>query len=442
MSRTQEPAVAIEDMGVSQMIEFARQKERECNDAHTRAEQAERRAALATTTNMAQRGRPSKRQRVATSGSDDENDEANESDEEEKKASPQDQVKTAGKKYAIIYCLWLTSTPRKTLQTKLVDGYSEENRYKDLKKRIQGDMRDVRETLPEDFRALIGRDWDIHKYRTGMQDQRSNTSSRIRNDINPVFEDHLEGQIDGTIRINDATKRAGWTHLIGGKRDADGKLNYSALDAAVLHSDMSTTYKEATFLKNKLPMHVAAAILYGKQKAIALAAGAACATSGPVMKDIHQLTHTTPGLIANAAIVTMWALSADIQLKEEGQQTGVPWRAEHERVMVLLTGGLRERMRTTIEIFRAWDEELFPHTETSLGGAMGTGKPAQDLQDALAALLQGERMPEEEDEGSARENEAGTSGSGNGSADGGAGSSQDGENGGGQGGTDVTLNEA
>ncbi|KAJ7626061.1 hypothetical protein FB45DRAFT_869171 [Roridomyces roridus] len=193
------------------------------------------------------------------------------------------------------------------------------------------------------------------------------------NDINPVFEDHLEGQIDGTICINDATKRAGWTHLIGGKRDTEGKLNYSALDAAVLHSDMLSTYKEAMFLKNKLPTHisefsVADAILDGKQKANALAAGAACATSGPVMKDIHQLTHTTPGLIANAAIVTMWALSADIQLKEEGQQTGVPRREEHERLMVLLTGGLRERMRTTIEIFRALDEELSPTRKRVWGG--------------------------------------------------------------------------
>ncbi|KAJ7613412.1 hypothetical protein FB45DRAFT_1036348 [Roridomyces roridus] len=266
-----------------------------------------------------------------------------------------------------------------------------------------------------------------YQYREGMQDQRSSTSTHVHHQINEVFEEHLHDLVEGPIHVNDAACCAGWAEFIGAKRNAKGKLEYSALDAAVLHSDASDTLNHDTFLKNKLPMHVAAAFLYGRQKAIALAGGVACATSGPVMKDIHHITHTTPGLVANAAIVTLWVPSADTQLKGKGEQTGAEWRDEHEALMFYLTNGLRARMRNTVEIFRAWDEELFPHTETSLGGIMGAGTSAKTLQDAVASLLQGERIEEDEEENeneneneeTGRQSDGGNTGSG-GSETGGA----------------------
>ncbi|KAJ7624538.1 hypothetical protein FB45DRAFT_1086315 [Roridomyces roridus] len=70
-----------------------------------------------------------------------------------------------------------------------------------------------------------------------------------------------------------------------------------------------------------------------------------------------------------------------------------------------------------------WDEELFPHTETSLGGVMGDGTSAKTLQQAVASLFQGERIEEDEEvnenEESGRQSDGGNTGSG-GSETGGA----------------------
>ncbi|KAJ7215966.1 hypothetical protein GGX14DRAFT_391637 [Mycena pura] len=423
MSRSQEPDRPLEDMPATQLVEYARNKERELNEANTRAERAERRAALATTTNLPQQGRPQKRTRVGTSETD--NEENEESGGEEEKETPAEKATAAGRKYAIVHGLWLTSTPKKILQTKQDDRYREESRFTNLKNKMQGEMRDVRETLPEDIQPSIGRAWLIRAYRTGMQEQRSNTSSRIRNNINEVFEDHLQEYIDGPVRVRDVAKRTGWTNLIGGKRNAEKKMEYNIFDAAVLHADMSNTHNTNTFLKNKLPMHIAAAILYGRQKALALAAGTASATSGTVMKDIHQITHTTPGLAANASMLTLWALSADVELKPAGQQTGISWQETQEHLVVYLTNGLRKRMRSVIDIFRVWDEELFPHTETSLGGAMGTGTSSHGLQSALAAMESGERMDEDEEEGTEGNEPDGSPGNGSGEESSGEGNEND-----------------
>ncbi|KAJ7624703.1 hypothetical protein FB45DRAFT_1030845 [Roridomyces roridus] len=233
----------------------------------------------------------------------------------------------------------------------------------------------------------------------------------------------------GNLRVSNrlevfAACRAGWAEFIGAKRNAKGKLEYSALDAAVLHSDVG--YAQSRHL---LEEQIAYArklspppFCMGGRKLLPWR-GAASATSGPVMKDIQHITHTTLGLVANAAIVTLWALSADTQLKDKGEQTGSEWRDEHEALMFYLTNGLRARMRNTVEIFRAWDEELFPHTETSLGGVMGAGTSAKTLQEAVASLLQGERIEEDEEENeneeTGRQSDGGNTGSG-GSETGGA----------------------
>ncbi|KAJ7190440.1 hypothetical protein GGX14DRAFT_382155, partial [Mycena pura] len=309
--------------------------------------------------------------------SETDNEENVESGGEEEKETPAEKATAAGRKYAIVHGLWLTSTPKKILQTKQDDRYREESRFTNLKNKMQGEMRDVRETLPEDIQPSIGRAWLIRAYRTGMPEQRSNTSSRIRNNINEVFEDHLQEYVDGPVRVRDVAKRTGWTNLIGGKRNAEKKMEYNIFDAAVLHADMSNTHNTNTFLKNKLPMH------------------------------------------------TLWALSADVELKPAGQQTGISWQETQEHLVVYLTNGLRKRMRSVIDIFRVWDEELFPHTETSLGGAMGTGTSSHGLQSALAAMESGERMDEDEEEGTEGNEPDGSPGNGSGEESSGEGNEND-----------------
>ncbi|KAJ7846723.1 hypothetical protein B0H14DRAFT_3867653 [Mycena olivaceomarginata] len=152
------------------------------------------------------------------------------------------------------------------------------------------------------------------------------------------------------------------------------------------HNDGSTSHNPETFLHNKLVMHVAAAIIFGKQKARTLGTGKGSSSSSRCMQDIHQITRTTPGVVRNASVLTLWTLSADTSLKKCGQQTAVNWHLIGEQIHEWLLNGLRNRHEPVLRLFE-WDDELFPDIEASLGAALRTGSAnTEDLHEALEAL--------------------------------------------------------
>ncbi|KAJ7842572.1 hypothetical protein B0H14DRAFT_3139892 [Mycena olivaceomarginata] len=347
MSRANEPPTVLEDLSRDELLVLARQNEKALNDERVRADTAEKRAVLADTTNRSHRGRPRKRTRPTRSLlSDDENIP---DDDQVEDNSPEEKMRRAGHKF--------TNQSQKK----------------------QEELRAVRDLLPEELRGELRREWAIFEFDKAMGRQRSNTSSRLRNDIEPVFNIHLKAldaeRFKDVADVLEDAKRAGLADLIGGKKNAAGKITYHPLAAPVLHSDGSISHNPETFLHNKLVMHVAAAIIFGKQKARTLATGKGSSSSSRCMQDIHQITRTTPGVVRNASVLTLWTLSADTSLKKCGQQTA--W----------LLNGLRNRHEPVLRLFREWDDELFPDTEASLGAALGTGSAnTEDLHEALEAL--------------------------------------------------------
>ncbi|KAJ6451967.1 hypothetical protein C8R45DRAFT_1083591 [Mycena sanguinolenta] len=323
--------------------------------------------------------------------SDDEN--VSDDDEVEGDDSPDEKMRHAGHKYVITEALWFSATAESVLETKLSSSYDEKNRFTNKSQKKQGEVRAARELLPEELRDELRKEWAIHAFEKAMARQRSNTSSRLRNDIEPVFNTHLKALDPERFKdvadiLNDAN-RAGLADLIGGKKNAEGKLTYHHLAAPVLHSDGSASHNPETFLRNKLVMHIAAAILFGKQKSRRLASGKGSNSGSKCMQEIHQITRTTPGLVRNAAVLTLWTLSTDNSLKKCGQQTAVNWQLVGEQIHEWLLNGLRERHEPVLRLFREWDDELFPDTEASLGAALGTGSAnTEDLQAALDALSQ------------------------------------------------------
>ncbi|KAJ7211231.1 hypothetical protein GGX14DRAFT_394175 [Mycena pura] len=419
MSRENEPPTVIEDLSRDELIVLARQSEKALNDEKARADTAEKRAALADSTNRPGRGRPKKRARpTRTVPSDDENDPQD--DEEGGDDSPEDKMRSAGHKYVITEGLWFSATAESVLETKISNSYDEKNRFTNNSQKKQGEMRAARELVPEELRGDLRKEWAIYEFERGMGRQRSNTSSRLRNDIEPVFNTHLKALDPERFRnvadVLDPTKRADLVDLIGGKKDASQKITYHHLAAPVLHSDGSSRHNPETFLHSKLIMHVAAAIIFGKQKARALATGKGTSSSSKCMGDIHQIRRTTPGMIRNGAVLTLWTLSVDTNLKNRGQQTGANWQLIGEQIYEWILHGLRERQEPVLRLFHEWDDELFPDTEDSLGAALGTGSTnAEELQEALDALRHTNVIEMEDDNGGRGDNENGE-GSGNGAS--------------------------
>ncbi|KAK6981461.1 hypothetical protein R3P38DRAFT_3234238 [Favolaschia claudopus] len=112
-----------------------------------------------------------------------------------------------------------------------------------------------------------------------------------------------------------------------------------------------------TFLNHKLVMHIAVAIIYGKKKANKMARNQPCSSGPRCMREIHNISNFTPGFIACAGTI-----------------------------------GLRSRSKPVLALFREWDEEIFPESETSLGAVkeMDVGASAGHLNAALDAIRNAE----------------------------------------------------
>jgi hypothetical protein len=90
-------------------------------------------------------------------------------------------------------------------------------------------------------------------------------------------------------------------------------------------------------------------------------------------------------------------LSADVLMAEKGVQTGINWKSTHDNILVYLLTGLTERRCGIVELFRAWDDVLFPDAEEpSMGAARGT-EPAAGVgcRKMLAVLREMDVVQEE-----------------------------------------------
>ncbi|KAK6966941.1 hypothetical protein R3P38DRAFT_2815608 [Favolaschia claudopus] len=66
---------------------------------------------------------------------------------------------------------------------------------------------------------------------------------------------HLTDRVKSALDIQDATSRAGYIDLIGGRKNSEGKITYHFFDAPALHSDGAERLDVDTFLESKLVMH-------------------------------------------------------------------------------------------------------------------------------------------------------------------------------------------
>ncbi|KAJ7204967.1 hypothetical protein GGX14DRAFT_569116 [Mycena pura] len=389
MSRaSQSPPRPLEDMSREQLLEIAREKESQLNVEKARADAAEKRRALEDTTNGQHRGRPRKRGHHGHVVQSDDDDTAEFEGSEGDAEDPAEVARMAGHKFGLTKGLWFTAGVERTLKMKLDTTYDERKRFDNHKNKLQGDLRDALDVLPEQYKEHAHRKkaYIVDKFNYALNRQRQHTTRRIRNDIGPVFTTHID-EVKDVIDLLDATTRGGWTALIGGKADTHGNMDYSVYDAPVLHSDKATSLNPQTFLYAKVLMHVAAGFLYGPTRAIFLATKKNTASANSCMVDIHHLDHTTPGIIANAVVITMYSLSADTALRQKGPQTGINWHQVHQTVLEYLLKGLRDRRQCIVELFRAWDDELFPETESSMGQARGiAGAIGDERRKGLEAL--------------------------------------------------------
>lgn len=81
-----------------------------------------------------------------------------------------------------------------------------------------------------------------------------------------------------------------------------------------------------------------------------------------------------------------WALSSDDLLQAVGTNTGINYANDFEEYLEVLMTGLRKKKKSILNVFREWDQVIFPHSDSSLVGQnqdTSNGlKTAMDMLDA------------------------------------------------------------
>ncbi|KAJ6592903.1 hypothetical protein B0H19DRAFT_975627, partial [Mycena capillaripes] len=218
--------------------------------------------------------------------------------------------------------LWIPDL-QKTVNTKVDDQYNPLERFENAASKVQGELADLLETLPEKFHGEVMRsEWFIKEFHTAMGTQRSNAAGRLRRECGPEIFDCTTADLSTS-----EARRDKFRDQIGYVEDAEGKPHYEALNVDLLHKDYNGSYNIKTVFRSPA-LHLAFAGLTRGPKAVTAmkTANKPIQATGKCVSQLWHLDHGTPGCIAATGILVRWAASADIELTPRGAETGINWQ--------------------------------------------------------------------------------------------------------------------
>ncbi|EGO26545.1 hypothetical protein SERLADRAFT_407295 [Serpula lacrymans var. lacrymans S7.9] len=294
-------------------------------------------------------------------------------------------IKGLGHQFEITHALWLHE-PTKTFQTTIDDEYDKLDRFGSTAAKVQGQLRDILDIVPATYHGDLPNHWLGRSFRDGMQEQRSNTATRLRSRGATIFNCTEED-----LRIS-RKRCAKFSEDIGWVENANGTSTYHPWNVSVLHRDYKGRFDiQAVFLNpilQKPTKQTMSCIIRGPASVIAMNEGESsrAARNNETMDLKWGLNHTTPGMVAASAVLARWALSPDECLKEKGNESGIRWHDDFDNYLEYLLSGLQKQKKSVLNIFREWDQVLFPNTSHGLAGQLSNTDRDQLMQSVMAAL--------------------------------------------------------
>ncbi|KAJ6496943.1 hypothetical protein DFH09DRAFT_1336945 [Mycena vulgaris] len=216
---------------------------------------------------------------------------------------------------------------------------------------------------------------------------RSNTSSRLRRVAGAdIFECSKVDLLLPDVRLEKFQVQIGW-YTEDGTSGA-----YSTLDVPILHKDWSGEYDIKTRFLHPCLMCLYATLIRGPTAATVMLQRASdshvvvAVPNTENMERILAIDHTEPGAIAGSAVLAIWTLSADGDLRNKGDRTGIDYDALYDQYLEILTTGLRDGSRSITNVFSEWDRVVFPNSQSGHIRQRGSGLKRGGNEKAMEAL--------------------------------------------------------
>ncbi|PPQ93016.1 hypothetical protein CVT25_006096 [Psilocybe cyanescens] len=253
------------------------------------------------------------------------------------------QVINAGHQFVILYSLWLWLGAG-TFKVEYDPNSNEAKHFENEDSRVQGQLQEIKQVLgPHLFSKISSEAWIAKAFTKSMKSQHSNTATQLQHHCATLFGVSDTDMLHANIQKEKFREHIGWVD------DGHGSGLYS------------------TFL-NPILIWVFLAIIWGPTTAKEAMNGILSNPKTDTMAQKHSIQHTTPGAIAGSVVLSRWALSSDDFLQSVGTNTSINYEKDFAEYLEILVIGLQEKRKSVFNVFREWDQIVFPNSDSILIG--------------------------------------------------------------------------
>ncbi|KAJ7828018.1 hypothetical protein B0H14DRAFT_3466546 [Mycena olivaceomarginata] len=252
------------------------------------------------------------------------------------------------------------------------EDFDPKDEFASDKNKVQGQLHRILEFLPADVKHLRTTELISGTFVDSMSGQCSSTSHRLHGPGLTHIVDDVKPFATSPGRHIAFRTLIGWQP--GTKTH---EPYYSKLDVPILYDgwqgeDLTHLFRGPCLLK------IHATIIRGPKGAVDLFDGIPKRPAAKTIEKMYKIKFSTLGAIVNTSILAIWLHSADTQLTEIGDETGINYRERHSYYMQRIIEALASKKAWALDLVAYWDRILFPDADAPQSTSAGD----QRLEDA------------------------------------------------------------
>ncbi|KAJ7214382.1 hypothetical protein GGX14DRAFT_562597 [Mycena pura] len=238
------------------------------------------------------------------------------------------------------------------------EDFDPRDEFSSDKNKIQGQLRQIMHYLPDDVKRLRTTELISGAFTDGMASQRSSTSNRLRGASLSKIVDNVKPFETSSGRFN------AFAELIGYQPGTDTREPYySKLDVPLLYDAWQGKKDLNSLFRNPIILKTYASVIRGPNGADGLFSGKLKRPVAKTVDKMYKIHCSVPGAIVNSTILSIWLHSADTQLVEIGDETGINYRERHSYYLQRILDGLADNKAWAVGLLAHWDQILFPDAD-------------------------------------------------------------------------------
>ncbi|KAJ7886229.1 hypothetical protein B0H14DRAFT_1323110 [Mycena olivaceomarginata] len=257
-------------------------------------------------------------------------------------AAVEERTRAAGRRFALLKSLFFIDDERVWAVQK-DETFNRTKEFDSDEGRIQGQLLDVLDVLPEDVHEWRQDEWlslatTAHSSWMAWTARRATIAHHIRSQS-------LSTLVADATNFESSTSRKSTFHdLIGYNAPTEtSHAFYSSYKVAILYDEYDGTVDLDHIFRHPVLLRIFACLIRGPNGAKGLLEGTSKRPQAKCVEKLYNVKRITAGVIVNCAILGIWLHSPDTQLQATGDTTHINYSARLSEYLWQLVEGLRSQ---------------------------------------------------------------------------------------------------